>query len=155
MQTRPSCGAKYKMSDDIPDQIGSYLAQIPSSAERVDINNRGALTQLEQFRALGFVVLAEGWSGLESWGVWSAGDNAIFYAKHDTGRTEPSSSDEVVIHARGAVSENHPCLAIRFKLGSSWTDFNIFLARNLLRTDQATNSCRTPKRTRASDRSEH
>jgi hypothetical protein len=115
--------AKYKMSDDIPDQIGSYLAQIPSSAERVDINNRGALTQLEQFRALGFVVLAEGWSGLESWGVWSAGDNAIFSAKHDTGRTEPSSSDEVVIHARGAVSENHPCLAIRFKLGSSWTDF--------------------------------
>ena len=61
----------------------------------------------------------------KSWGVWSAGDNAIFYAKHDTGRTEPSSSDEVVIHARGAVSENHPCLAIRFKLGSSSTDFKL------------------------------
>jgi hypothetical protein len=103
-------------SDEVPALIRSYLTRVQSGTGKVVINSRASTTELGQFRAVGSLVLGEGWSGLEPWGVWSEGHRAVLYLKGE-------NAGEILIEARGAISEIHPSLKTQFRIGSSETHF--------------------------------
>jgi hypothetical protein len=104
----------------------TYLAQLPSGFDKVSTNNSQSPIQVDRFRALNGLVLGDGWSSLEEWGVWSDGDRADLHLKNPfSGGAATSSIDclgEIVIDAKGAVSESHPKLKVRFTLGTAETD---------------------------------
>ena len=108
--------------DEVPDAIRAYLAQIPAVWGRIDLNNHEPVERIDGWRALQTVVLGDGWSGLEHWGVWSEGDLALLYIKNafTENVTAPATgSGEIVIDARGALFERLPELAVRCELGTS------------------------------------
>jgi len=111
--------------DEVPDAIRAYLAQLPAVLGRIDLNNHEPVERIDGCRALKTVVLAEGWSGLESWGVWSEGNSAVLYIKNpltENVTVAATGSGEIVIDARGALFKSHPRLAVRCELGASQSE---------------------------------
>jgi hypothetical protein len=111
----------------IPAAVINYFSGVPSGLGKVDIASCESPAQIEQFRGLGDLLLAEGWSGLEGWGVWSDGTLAILYFRNAFGKNAafppPDNFPELIINARGAVSESHPNLSVRFTLGTVRKEF--------------------------------
>jgi Glycosyl transferase family 2 len=112
-------------ANQIPEEVSTYLTEVPGG-ERVVINNHHSPLRLGQFRAIGSLVMGDGWSGLEPWGVWSDGDVAILYIKNVLQSEDPGLAESVgyvIFEARSAVSEKQPKLTMCFQLGSFCTEF--------------------------------
>jgi hypothetical protein len=113
--------------DYIPPDVRSYLSDRPAAFGQVVVNSRVRVDRLENGRGFGPLVLAEGWLGLEPWGVWTGGHRAVLYASSPfSGKDAVGHGDgaaEIVIDARGAISKEHRRLPFRMKLGKTFADF--------------------------------
>ena len=119
--TVPSIGPSPKLrehKDDIPESVKNYFVQQPASLGKAQLSSHKPIVQIEQFRGLSNMVLAEGWSGLEPWGVWSDGNHAVLYVRNIV-----KANTEIILTANGAVSEFHRRLTIQLALGTAREQF--------------------------------
>jgi len=115
----------------IPREIARYVLRLPPAFGWVITSSSNKPTVMDKAIAFGSVVLANGWSMPEAWGVWSDGPLATIYlgnpwlhpAAH---RNEVAA--ELVLRIRGAVFERDPtrlavcfiCAGGRSEVSFSW-----------------------------------
>jgi hypothetical protein len=117
-----SASSAHANLDEVASAARAYFARIPAAPGRIDINRDQPVENVVGFRALRTVMLAEGWSVLEPWGVWSEGNLATLYIKNplaDSPTVANPHSTEIALDARGAVFESLPRVTVRCELGSA------------------------------------
>jgi hypothetical protein len=113
-------------SDFIPAAVADYLELHPLVFGKISISSDEPSIQGDGFRGIHGVVLAEGWAGLEPFGVWSDEDRAVLYLKNpfagDPALPQIGGSRVIIVSCRGAISEQYPTLRARFNVGSAPID---------------------------------
>jgi hypothetical protein len=113
-------------SVNAPTAVAAYFSSFttdPLAPTTIRVNAGIPTVRVGEFRAIGRLVLGEGWSGLENWGVWSDGNTAILYLQIDPLPDGDGILAEIVIDAVGAVSESHPHLEGTFEIDGSVGNF--------------------------------
>jgi hypothetical protein len=121
--------------NEIPFFVADFFAQQSANyddsvaAMSTDISNKSALFDVKRFRALRGVVLADGWSALESWGVWSDGTQATLFVRNPfarcLGQVVKTYLVTITLGAKAAISPQHPILGIGITIGGKTTEFVI------------------------------
>lgn len=74
-----------KAASFVPQQVLDLLA-LPTgpSPPTGQVRTADFVIRVDGYRLCASGVLAEGWSGLEDWGIWSTGSRSVFYARPAT-----------------------------------------------------------------------
>jgi hypothetical protein len=102
--------------DEAPRAVMAYLLNTPGCFGTTLISSDVEVDKIENFRGFEQLVIAEGWSGLEPWGVWTEGKRAVLYVRSPFTGLEPTPGTEIlgdmVMDARASISEAHPNITV-------------------------------------------